>query len=80
VFLLSYVYNEVVISATMKRMTADAPLPEEDAEDAGLPDPDYEKYRLAYPQIMTLATSVGLVMVATRMALEGICYYFGREA
>lgn len=75
---LGWVYNETVISERMKRMTSDVTEPEEGEE--GLPDPDFEKFRLEHHQVVSFAFSLGLTMVAARMVLEGICYYFGRES
>lgn len=91
VLMLCVVYNEILVSETMMRYTGangdgdeDDELTEDElaAEEAGLPPrrrANYSRLQLEYHQIMSLATSVALVMLAARYLLELLCYSYGPE-
>lgn len=74
---LGFVYNEVVISNQMKRLTSDAPVDVVDDASEGLPDIAYEKFRLENHQILSFAASFAAVALMGRFLLEWVCYMFG---
>lgn len=78
VYAMGMVYNEVVVSETLKGFTAVEPAPLEEGEE-GLPDPKYERFRLEHHQMIGYSFAAGVVAVVARMVAEAICYFYGRE-
>jgi hypothetical protein len=78
VVIFCLVFNEVVVSDYMRGLSRDDEERELD-EEKGLPDPEYERFRFENHQIISMATTFGMLMVVTRIVLESICSWYGRE-
>lgn len=80
VLIVGFVYNEVVVSETMRQWTGNPSNVEyESVEEEAVMNTDFDKYRYDNHQIMSFAGSVAVVMLLVRFFLEWLCFYVSKE-